>query len=258
MNVLSAKNVQYCKFETASDVGSALIKEIIETGFVNFQSKSSFNFAVSGGSMVKLLTDLPQKLLEKEPVEQLKKSVDENKAKIFFCDERKVAPGNEDSTYGAYKKNWAGTPLESAMVPIDDTIALDECAKDYEQKILEATGESLKLDLVLLGIGPDGHTCSLFPNHSLLKDSRVGVLSISDSPKPPPERVTLSLAAVKAATKKIVFATGSGKQPIVKRVLVDGEVSEDIPVSLVSSSDVEVDTSVLWMVDSDSSKDLSL
>ncbi|XP_075262406.1 6-phosphogluconolactonase-like [Convolutriloba macropyga] len=256
MEALQSKgNVKHVKCSSSGEVGALLKDKILEIGVRELQSTQSFVFGLSGGSMIKLLADLP-KVFDDNSV--LKSGLEQKNVQIFFCDERKVEYDNDESTYGAYMNYWKDTPLASAVIPINPVLPLEDCAVDYDEKLVSAVGASTKLDLVLLGIGPDGHTCSLFPNHPLLKETRLGVVPISDSPKPPPQRVTLTLPTVRAASMKIVFATGSGKQPIVKRVLVDGEVSEDIPVSLVSKHEQGIDDSVLWIVDADSSRDCGL
>jgi 6-phosphogluconolactonase len=72
------------------------------------------------------------------------------------------------------------------------------------------------LDIVLLGIGEDGHTASLFPGHPALNASGLTV-GIRDSPKPPPQRVTLTLNALQSARRVIILATGAGKADAVAK-----------------------------------------
>ncbi len=70
-------------------------------------------------------------------------------------------------------------------------------------------------------MGPDGHTASLFPNHSVLNVNQGLVTFVKDSPKPPPERVTLTLNTINQAKHKIAVVTGESKSTIVKEVIQD-------------------------------------
>ena len=72
------------------------------------------------------------------------------------------------------------------------------------------------VDVVLLGMGPDGHTASLFPGHPLVEYVDSWVAHISDSPKPPPGRITLSLPAINAARLALFVVTGASKAPAVR------------------------------------------
>jgi len=88
------------------------------------------------------------------------------------------------------------------------------------------------LDLIVLGIGPDGHVASLFPGAATLDASEHELcLGVHDSPKPPPERITLSLAVLRAAGRCLLLATGASKSDAVTAMLA--EPSRHVPASLL-------------------------
>ncbi|HWX45197.1 MAG TPA: 6-phosphogluconolactonase [Solirubrobacteraceae bacterium] len=95
------------------------------------------------------------------------------------------------------------------------------------------------LDLALLGIGEDGHTASLFPGHPEVEDSSGALcLPVRDAPKPPPERVTLSLPVLRAARGCLLLVTGAGKADALARVLAGPD--PQVPASLLASEHLHV------------------
>jgi 6-phosphogluconolactonase len=116
----------------------------------------------------------------------------------------------------------------------------DEGARLYAEELERAfAGEGATeasdvpvLDVILLGIGPDGHVASLFPGAATLDaGDRAVCLGVSDSPKPPPERITLSLAVLRAARECVLIATGASKADALAAAL--GEPSRHVPASLL-------------------------
>lgn len=99
-----------------------------------------------------------------------------------------------------------------------------------------------KFDLLLLGMGPDGHTCSLFPGHALLAEDKVLVAPIADSPKPPPRRITMTYPLINNARACVFAMSGAGKADMVKRILGDGE---QLPAGLVRPTN----GTLTWILD---------
>ena len=86
-------------------------------------------------------------------------------------------------------------------------------------------------DLILLGVGPDGHTASLFPGHELLLEDDRWVAYLEDSPKPPPKRVTFTYPVINHAARVAFIATGEGKAEVLQQVLDQPE--KGLPASRV-------------------------
>ncbi|KAI0857231.1 nagb/rpia/CoA transferase-like protein [Xylaria cubensis] len=198
-----------------------------------------FKVAVSGGS---LPNTLAQALLAEPRSEE--DVVKFDKWELFFADERAVPLDHEDSNYALVKKELLdkipasmGQPI---VHPIDAEYLNDtqELADQYEKKLVGsfAKGDSVKLpifDLLLLGSGPDGHTCSLFPGHPLLRETDAWVAPIEDSPKPPPRRITLTLPVVTHAVRIAFVATGEAKKEIMKEIFEKGN---GLPCALVNEA----------------------
>ncbi|KAH8279033.1 hypothetical protein KR044_009226 [Drosophila immigrans] len=176
------------------------------------QRNGVFRLGVSGGSLVQLLTRALITL-----------QLDTSKWEFFFCDERYVPHNDDDSTFNAYKTHMLHkipSIQETQFVKANTSLPLDECAQDYEAELKRIFGnECPEFDLLLLGMGPDGHTCSLFPEQpaSLTEQQRL-VIPISGSPKPPPERITFTLPLLNNARQLVFVVTGANKSAVVKRV----------------------------------------
>jgi 6-phosphogluconolactonase len=159
-------------------------------------------------------------------------------AEIWFADERCVAPDHEQSNYRLVSE----TLLEPAGIApelvhrMQGELGPEEGARRYAQALREGpesgTPEVPVLDLIVLGIGPDGHVASLFPGSPALDaGDDVLCLGVRDSPKPPPERITLSLAVLRAARRCLLLATGASKADAIDATLA--EPSRHVPASLL-------------------------
>jgi 6-phosphogluconolactonase len=187
-------------------------------------ARGRFTVALPGGSVA--TTFFPR--LSRVPL-------DWSRVDFFWGDERAVPPDHPDSNYAAARSLWldpAGVPGDRVHRMKAEEPDLAKAAADYARELEGAAGAPSRLDLVLLGVGPDGHVCSLFAGHPVLAVRDRAVAVVEDSPKPPPRRLTLTLPVVAGADRVVVVALGGGKAQIVREAIEDpGSL---LPVALVA------------------------
>jgi 6-phosphogluconolactonase len=147
---------------------------------------------------------------------------------LYWGDERAVAPDHPDSNY-ALADRLLISPL-GARAPHGERMEgespdLHAAARAYDARL------PLALDLIILGVGEDGHVCSLFPGHKTLQVQDARVLVIEDSPKPPPRRLTLSLPYVCESRRVWVVALGEAKRPVLEAAV--SSVAPNTPLDFV-------------------------
>ena len=239
-------------FTDVDSLATSLRAYILQCQGAALQRHEVFKVAVSGGS---LPNTLAKALLSES--NNTAKVIEFSKWEIFFADERAVPLDHEDSNYRLLKDELLDRIPESMGRPnthpidVENLNDVQEMADQYQEEILRsfAAKDSVKLpvfDLILLGCGPDGHTCSLFPDHELLREVDAWVAAIEDSPKAPPKRITLTLPVVTHGIKVAFVATGDGKQGILRRIF-DTEEGRSLPCGLVNEGGGE---KVSWFTDS--------
>jgi 6-phosphogluconolactonase len=164
---------------------------------------------------------------------------------VWFADERCVGPDDDESNYKLARETLldAAAGLEPARVHrMHGELGPEEGAASYAAELREHAPieDALAvLDVIALGIGPDGHIASLFPGAPTLQAGEHELcLGVHDSPKPPPERITLSLAVLRAARRCVLLATGSSKADAVSAML--DEPSPHVPASLLRRARLSV------------------
>lgn len=239
------------------DVANAVGKHIVQAQNATLKHSSTFKIALSGGSLGKVLK---KTLVDNH---EIATQVKWDKWEVFFSDERLVPLDHPESNYGLFHSLVvealpSGVPHPkvntidvSLLTGQDGQLEGSDEAKDQEiaaryAKTFPADG---KLDLVLLGCGPDGHTCSLFPGHALLQERGELVSYIKDLPKPPPRRITVTFPVLERAGAIAFVAEGAGKAPILKAIFNDRH--SQLPSKLVNDI---VGVPVAWFVNDDAIK----
>lgn len=180
-------------------------------------------------------------------------AVDWRRVVVWWGDERFVAADSSDRNAGLARADFldavGADPAKVHEMPsTDDAPDVEEAAAAYSATLREhGSGE---FEVLMLGVGPDGHVASLFPGHPALDvDDRVAV-GVTGSPKPPPERVSLTFAALNRSRAVWFLVSGDGKADAVARAL-GGDDVHATPAAGVSGHE-----ETIWFLDRESASRL--
>jgi len=206
----------------AGDVELVIVEDANEVAAVT--AKRLGRAAQEGGNVVLTGGRTPKQAYE----QAAKDASDWSKVELWWGDERCVPPEDKNSNYGMAKKalldNLEVAPR--AVHRIKGELGKEQAAADYEREL-----DDTQLDLLLLGIGPDGHIASLFPNAPTLRDRR-RVLAAEAGLEPFVDRVTLSLPTLRSAAEILFVVAGEEKSDAVRRAFAE-KPGPETPASLV-------------------------
>jgi len=205
------------------------------------QQRGRFTVALSGGSTPKAIyAGLVQKA-----------KLDWSKIWLFWSDERAVPPDHADSNYRMAMESFSKLPIPQGQIfRMIAEKAAEKNALDYEETIHRILGKNL-FDLVMLGVGEDGHTASLFPNTKALQETTRLVVA-NEVPEKKSLRMTLTFPCINQSLHTVLYAIGPSKHVIVPKVL-EAAIDSPFPASRIGTPEHKA----LWVLDSEAAKILS-
>lgn len=235
--------------DSLDELATELADYVAGLSEMSVKERGFFAIALSGGSLISLI----RKLCEAP----YNKTVDWAKWHIFWADERVVAKNHSDSNYKLAKDGLLSKVpvVPSHIYSINDNVSAEKAANEYEFVLrqlvktrtvsVSESSDCPKFDLIMLGMGPDGHVASLFPLHAALDEKDEWVTFITDSPKPPPERITFTLPVINSASNVVVVVTGSSKAEAVRLAISDNASNHTLPAQMVRPTDGKL----VWFLD---------
>lgn len=220
---------------------AATAKEAIE-------ARDRFTVALSGGNS--------PKILHKMLVDDYRDKVEWDKVYFFLGDERDVPLTDAQSNYLMAKQTLLD-PLgidESQVFPVQTSLGAEEAAKEYTRTLINFfDGESAEFDLIILGLGDNSHTASLFPHTSVLQDESASVQGLYiDEVKM--NRITFTAPLINNAHHIAFMVYGAGKAEAVKHIIEDETDIDNYPAQLIkqrSGGDLQ------WFLDEGAASRLS-
>ena len=232
-------------FKDADELSRAAAELFVTLAVQSIRERGRFLVALSGGSTPMAL----YRLLAREPI-------DWTRIHVFWGDERLVPPEDPENSYG---QAWEAL-LKHIPIPTENihrvASELDPvaAARDYASILREFAAPPLdwpRFDLVLLGLGEDGHTASLFPGSPV--DATEPVIAVTAQYQGrPARRVTLTPPVFNAARQVIFLVTGANKAVTLKGVFSDYNSSEQVPAKRIQPADGQV----TWLVDKAAGKEI--
>ena len=232
-------------FEDGEAVAQFAAREFVRRARAAIDACGAFKVALAGGAT-------PRRAYELLAEPSLAQQVDWEATHIFFGDERPVPPDHADSNYRTALEALLGkVKIPEAQIHRmeGERSDLDTAATEYETTLSESfdlTVESglPRLDLVMLGMGEDGHTASLFPGTRALSETRAWVVA-NDVPQMETRRITMTFPVLNAARCVVFLVTGEEKAETLHAVLEGTHDPERLPAQLIAPGDGDL----LWLVD---------
>jgi len=237
-------------FSDGEKLSQAAADYIVRLARESITAHGKFTIALSGGSTPKKLYGL----LASDPY---RGQIDWPHVEIFWSDERCVPVTDPECNYNmALEVMLSKLQLESSQIhrmPADEKDQ-DAAAEQYTQEMRRVFGTDgiPAFDLIQLGMGPEGHTASLFPHQASLHEQERLVMPVS-VPKPPPPRLTFTPPLLNAAKHVLFLVTGAEKADAVQAVLEGVRNPDEYPAQIVQPNNGDV----TWMLDTAASDKLS-
>lgn len=221
-------------YSDAAELSEEVTVQILAAVEKGLKIKNQFHLVLTGGTLGVQISDAL--------VNEFNADVDNFEGlHIWWSDERFVpADSVERNAYPFHKKVVNKKIAVHEGLASDVAENVDEAVSNYELAI-----ENVEIDLNILGLGPDGHVASLFPEVADLNDART-IFAITDSPKPPAARISFTMKTINSAEEVWIVAAGANKAEAVTKI-VEGDLS--IPASHVkgkSHTRLIVDTDALF------------
>ena len=236
-------------FPNLSDLSRAAAEFICELAEAKIRERNIFTLVLSGGST-------PRLLYEELASQPIASKIDWHHTHLFWGDERFLPPDHPDSNFSLVFKSLISKvelpPANINRIPTEIG-STQAAAEGYERTLRKffppAVGSKEEpyfpsFDLVLLGLGQDGHTASLFPGEAALEERDRWVVAVDGAnASPPVERITLTLPAINKARYVIFLASGSNKREVFQQVVNNPETSS-YPAARVKPSG-----RLVWFID---------
>ena len=222
-------------------------KDLARAAAEHFVARKPKTVALSGGSTPKLLFELLA-----DPNEPYRDQIAWFDIHFFWSDERHVPPDHPDSNYRmAHEAMLSRVPVAKNNVHrvASENPNAAEAASEYEQTLIETTQQSLpQLDLILLGLGADGHTASIFPDSEVLHETK-RLVAVPWVEKFQSYRITMTLPLLNNGASVVFLVSGQEKAKIVKEIFAG---PEKYPAQAVKPTNGEL----LWLLDKDAASEI--
>lgn len=197
---MAIKDTRWHTFSSQEDINQAALKRILDAADSAIAKQGHFSIVLAGGSTPKAV----YKLLSQQQAEW-------SKWHVYHNDDRCLPVDHDDRNSKMAREAW----LNHVSIPADQIHDIPaELGNVAGAKAYAETLSSVDtFDLVILGLGEDGHTASLFPGHVV--DNSADAVPVSNSPKPPSDRITISQNRLNDADEVMFLVTGAGKQEAV-------------------------------------------